>query len=350
MVIKENKDYTLGEIAELIDAHLIINSHYDENYLVSGLDTLSAADETKISFLSNKKYRKDLLNTSAAAVILLAEDAKDCRSTCLVHKNPYLAYAKLSALFSRKIERSLGIHKNSSVSKKAKLGKNVTVCAGSVIMDDVIVGDNCYIGPNCVIENSATLGDSVSLTSNVVINHFVQIKNDVSIQSGSVIGSDGFGYAYSGNLDNNNLWEKINHSGIVIIGNRVQIGANTTIDRGALGNTLISDDVIIDNQVHIAHNVSIGRGTAIAGCTGIAGSVTIGENCRIAGGVGITGHLSITNGVTILSMTRVNNSISEPGVYASGTIMQNADDWRKNVIRFKHLDNLYDRVKKIEDS
>tara|TARA_B100002019_G_scaffold130121_1_gene111876 strand:- start:657 stop:1709 length:1053 start_codon:yes stop_codon:yes gene_type:complete len=350
MTTKENKNYSLGEIAKIIDAHLIINSHYDENYLVSGLATLSSADASNISFLSNKKYKNELLKTSAAAVILLAEDAKDCKSTCLVHPNPYLAYAKLSSFFSTVIETPKGIHKSACVSETAKLSSNVTVCAGSVIMDDVTLGENCFIGPNCVIESSAILGDNVSLTSNVVINHCVQIKNNVNIQSGSIIGSDGFGYAHSGGTDSENLWEKINHSGFVMIGNRVEIGANTTIDRGALGNTVISDDVIIDNQVHIAHNVHIGRGTAIAGCTGIAGSVSIGENCRIAGGVGITGHLSITDGVTILSMTRVNNSISEPGIYASGTVMQNADDWRKNVIRFKHLDNLYDRVKKIEDS
>lgn len=349
MELEKTFNISLSEIANLIDAQLIINSHFDDKYKVSGLATLSNADNTKISFLSNNRYKNDLLTTSAAAVILLAENAKDCPSACLIHENPYLAYAKLSKIFDITPKPQMSIDSGSFVSQSAKLGTNVTVCVGAVIMDDVVIGDNTFIGPNCVIEKKASLGNDVKLTSNVVINHSVQIKNNVNIQSGAIIGSDGFGYAPSGIDNNDRLWEKINHSGTVIIGNRVEIGANTTIDRGALGDTTISDDVIIDNQVHIAHNVCIGRGTAIAGCTGIAGSVIIGENCRIAGGVGITGHLSIASGVTILSMTRVNNSISEPGVYASGTVMQSADDWRKNVIRFKNLDNLYDRVKKIED-
>ena len=342
--------YTLLEIAGLINAELQATSESDKNVQIEGLASLSSATKSRVSFLANSKYRSELASTSAAAVILSAEDAEYSPVACLVHEEPYLAYAKLSHYFNPRPKAAIGIHPAAVIATSVEVGDNVSIGAGVVIMDDVLIGDNVVIASNCVIENAVSIGDDVTLMSNVVLNFGVKIGNGVKIQSGTVIGSDGFGYAPSTLPTEPNAWQKIAHCGSVVIGNRVEIGANTTIDRGVLDDTLIADDVIIDNQVHIAHNVKIGAGTAIAGCAGIAGSTTIGKHCRIAGGVGIIGHISIADRVSILSMTRVTRSINQAGTFASGTSMQAVTKWRKNVARLNQLDEIYRRVKALENT
>ena len=341
--------YTLLEIAGLLDAELRISQDADQDARIEGLASLASATENRVSFLANAQYRSKLTSTRAAAVILSAEDAEYSPVACLIHEEPYLAYAKLSHYFNPRPKPVLGIHPSAIIASNVKIGENVSIGPGVVILDQVLIGDNVVISSNSVIENAVTIGDDVTLMPNVMLNFGVTLGHGVVIQSGAVIGSDGFGYASSAMLGEPTAWQKIAHCGSVVIGNRVEIGANTTIDRGVLDDTLIADDVIIDNQVHIAHNVKIGAGTAIAGCTGIAGSTTIGEDCRIAGGVGITGHISIADRVSILSMTRVTRSINQAGTFASGTSMQEVTKWRKSAARLNQLDELHKRVKALEN-
>ena len=214
----------------------------------------------------------------------------------------------------------------------------------------MIIGDAVEIGPNTVIESGVCIGDDVYLAANVCIGYGVTLGNNVRVQAGAVIGSEGFGYAPEYNAERQSIdWNRIAQLGTVIIGHRVEIGANTTIDRGALDNTVIEDDVIIDNQVQIAHNVIVGSGTAIAGCVGIAGSAKIGRRCSIGGGAGIAGHLSIADDTTVLGMTLINRSVTTSGVYASGTGMQPADKWRKSAVRFTQLETLNKRIKVLEN-
>ncbi|MBQ77650.1 MAG: UDP-3-O-(3-hydroxymyristoyl)glucosamine N-acyltransferase [Cellvibrionales bacterium] len=341
--------YTLLEIADLLDAELRISNDVDKDVRIEGLASLASATENRVSFLANVKYRAELSLTRAAAVILSAEDAEYSPVACLIHEEPYLAYAKLSHYFNPRPKPILGIHPSAVIAENVKIGDNVSIGPGVVILDQVLIGDNVVISSNSVIENAVVIGDNVTLMPNVVLNFGVKLGCGVVIQSGTVIGSDGFGYAPSGSPKGSNAWQKIAHCGSVVIGDRVEIGANTTIDRGVLDDTSIADDVIIDNQVHIAHNVKIGAGTAIAGCTGIAGSTTIGKDCRIAGGVGIIGHINIADRVSILSMTRVTRSISQAGTFASGTSMQAVTKWRKSAARLNQLDDLHKRVKALEN-
>ena len=341
--------YTLLEIAGLLDAELRISKDADQDVRIEGLASLASATENKVSFLANAKYRSELSSTRAAAVILSAEDAEYSPVACLIHEEPYLAYAKLSHYFNPRPKPPLGIHPSAVISSNVKIGDNFSIGPGVVILDHVVIGNNVVISSNSVIENGVTIGDNVTLMANVILNFGVKVGSRVVIQSGTVIGSDGFGYAPSALLGEPTAWQKIAHCGSVVIGDRVEIGANTTIDRGVLDDTLIADDVIIDNQVHIAHNVKVGAGTAIAGCTGIAGSTTVGEDCRIAGGVGITGHISIADRVSILSMTRVTGSIKQAGTFASGTSTQEVTKWRKSAARLNQLDELHKRVKALEN-
>tara|TARA_B100000767_G_C19757003_1_gene533388 strand:+ start:1188 stop:2252 length:1065 start_codon:yes stop_codon:yes gene_type:complete len=340
--------YTLYEIAELLGAVLKVSNESDNDIRIVGLASLTSASDNRVSFLANSKYRSQLASTAAAAVILSDDDALFSPVACLIHEDPYLAYAKLSHYFNPRPKAVIGIHPSAVIASNVKIGDNVSIGPGVVILDHVFIGDNVVISSNSVVESAVTIGDDVTLMPNVTLNFGVKIGNEVIIQSGSVIGADGFGYAPLASLSEPHAWQKIAHCGSVVIGDRVEIGANTTIDRGVLDDTLIASDVIIDNQVHIAHNVSIGSGTAIAGCTGIAGSTTIGEDCRIAGGVGITGHISIADGVSILSMTRVTRSIKQAGTFASGTSMQTVTKWRKSAARLNQLDELHKRVKALE--
>jgi UDP-3-O-[3-hydroxymyristoyl] glucosamine N-acyltransferase len=213
-----------------------------------------------------------------------------------------------------------------------------------VIGKDVVIGDNAKIGPNTTIAEGCQIGDNLNLRANVTLYHRLIIGNNVSIHSGTVIGSDGFGYA-----NDKGVWVKIPQTGSVVIGNDTEIGSNTSIDRGALDNTVIGNDVIIDNLVQIAHNVNIGDHSCICGSTGIAGSTTIGKYVVIAGSCGINGHIDICDQVQVTGFSMVTKSITQPGVYSSGMPVLPSRDWQRNTVRLRQIDKLVDRVKALED-
>jgi len=305
--------------------------------------TLQHADITQISFLTNPSYRKQLASTKAGAVIMSAADAEDCPTNAIVSQNPYAAYAKIAALLSPEEKYNAGIDPAAHIATDVIISKTASIAAGVVIESGVALADFVRIGPGCVLQKNVKIGAHSILTANVTVAHECEIGERNIIHPGVVIGADGFGQA----MDNGN-WIKVPQLGRVVIGDDVEIGANTTIDRGAIENTIIEDNVKLDNQIQVAHNVKIGAHTAIAGCTAIAGSTTIGKHCRIAGMVGIVGHLQIADNVTVTAKSLVSGSIKKAGVYSAGTPLEPNQQWRKNTIRFKHLDEMAKRLKALE--
>ncbi len=314
-------EYTLAEIAQHIDARLV----GEASLSVSGVSSLESPRAGTIGFLTQSRYRKYLDNTPAVAVILREADLEYCPVAALVCDNPYAAYARLTALFAPSSSGESAIHPSAIIDPSAELGEGVMVGANAVIAAGVRIGAGSRIYPNVSIYHDCIVG-----------------KNAV-IHSGAVIGSDGFGFANEGGR-----WIKIHQLGRVVIGDDVEIGANTSIDRGAIEDTVIGNNVIIDNQVQVAHNVRIGDYTAIAGCVGIAGSAVIGKHCALGGGAGILGHLQIADGVTVTAMSLVTNSIKQPGVYSAGTPLEPKAQWQKNFVRFKQLDDMSRRIRSLE--
>jgi UDP-3-O-[3-hydroxymyristoyl] glucosamine N-acyltransferase len=328
-----------------IATHIGADIKGNESLLVDGIATLKAAGGSQLSFLANPQYARFLQQTKAAAVILAPEFVEQCVTNVLVMDNPYLGYAKASQMFAPDVFGKVGIASSAIISPTAVLGENVTIGPHVVIEEGVVVGSNSVIGAGCYIGFRSQLGKEVFLHPSVTICHGVILGDRVRVHSGAVLGSDGFGFA-----PDQGKWIKIEQLGGVHIGDGVEIGANTTIDRGALDDTVIEANVCLDNQIQIGHNVRIGEGTVIAACTGVSGSSTIGRHCMLGGGVGIAGHLSIADGVQITGMTLVTHDIKEAGVYSSGTAVEPNRNWRKNVARFRQLDSLARRIKKLEKS
>lgn len=328
---------TLQELAVAIDADLI----GDPNYQISSCATLESARSDQLSFIYNKKYITDLQTTNAGVVILSDAFLAGYDGNALIVKNPYLAYAKAANVIHAAPPRLGSIHASVVIGDNANIAEDCVLAPHVVIGDDVTIGKGCYIGPGCVIANKVVIGNNLKLVANVSLGEETKIGDNVTIHPSTVIGSDGFGYAP---YNDKKGWCKIPQLGHVVIGNDVEIGSNTSIDCGALDDTVIGDGVKIDNQVQIAHNVVIGDHTAIAACTGIAGSTKIGKYCTFAGGVGLVGHISITDGVHVTGMTMVTHSINEAGVYSSGTPFQKNTDWLKNAVRFKQLDKLTKKI------
>lgn len=311
---------------------------------ISGVGTLAAASTGQVAFLANRKYRKDLLTTQASAVILSKVDAEQCPTHALVATNPYAAWARIASLFTRDSEPHSGIHKNATVATGAKLANGISIGPQAVIGENVSIGEGTTIGPGCVVEANARIGAHTRLVANVSVGEGVQIGDYGLIHPGAVIGSDGFGFAPDGGQ-----WVKVPQLGSVIIADHVEIGANTSIDRGAIEDTLIGEGVKLDNNIQVGHNVSIGAHTVIAGMSGIAGSTEIGKHCMIGGAAGFAGHLTITDGVIIGGRGNVTKSINEPGMYSSIIPVEPERKWRRLVSRFRQLDELLARVKRLED-
>lgn len=334
-------EYSLGELAELLSADL----DGDAGFLITGIAGLGKASSTQISFLANNSYRKLLANTRAGAVLLKREDAELFTGHKLIVKDPYLSYARLTRLYDRSAEQPGGVHptavieEGAEVDPSACIGPQASIGAGAVIAAGVMIGPGSSVGAR------ARIGCRTRLAANVTLYHDVTIGEDCVLHSGCVVGSDGFGFAPDRETGG---WCKIHQLGGVCVGNRVEIGACTTIDRGALTDTEIHDGVIIDNLVHVAHNCIIGENTAIAAKCGIAGSTRIGRNCTLAGAVGVTGHIEIADNVHFTGMTMVTKSISEPGSYSSGTAASSTREWRKNAVRFNQLHELAARIKTLE--
>lgn len=338
------RSISLAEIAEKIGATLVVSQEAsDDQWLVSGIATLELATAKEVTFLANPSYRKQLATTKAAAVILHSDLQTECPVPALVMNNPYMGFAKLSQLFDNLPEQAAVIHPSAIVAESASIAENVSIAANVVIGEYVQIGSGTRIGANSVIGDHSMIGKQCILHANVVMYHDVVIGDQCILHSGCVLGADGFGFAPDAGS-----WTKIAQLGGVRVGHQVEIGANTTIDRGALGNTQIGNGVKLDDQVMIAHNVIVGDNSAIAATSGIAGSTVLGKNCTIAGAVGIAGHLELTDGVHITAMTLVTKSINVSGAYSSGTAMMPANDWRKSATRFRQLDDIARRLKKLE--
>ncbi|MFK5913873.1 MAG: UDP-3-O-(3-hydroxymyristoyl)glucosamine N-acyltransferase [Woeseiaceae bacterium] len=331
--------YTLGELAKHVSGEV----QGDASCVIESVATLHHASPSQITFLTNPAYRKELANSKAGAVILSATDAESCHLNALVSKNPYAAYAKIAALLSPDEKFDAGIHSSAHIHESSTISLDASIAAGVVIEEGVIISSGVRIGPGCVIQKNSKIGAASILTANVTVAHGCNIGERNLIHPGVVIGADGFGQAMD-----NGQWIKVPQLGGVKIGDDVEIGANTTIDRGAIEDTVIEDNVKLDNQIQVAHNVHIGAHTAIAGCTAIAGSTNIGKHCRIAGMVGIVGHLEIADNVTVTAKSLVTGSIKKAGVYSAGTPLEPNAQWRKNTVRFKHLDEIARRLNKLE--
>jgi UDP-3-O-[3-hydroxymyristoyl] glucosamine N-acyltransferase len=335
----QRKSYRLEDIVARFGGNILGNAEV----LISQISTLDSAQAHQIAFLANTRYRAQLDATQAGAVILGAADAEATTIPRIVCANPYAYFAKLSAFLNPLPQAVAGIHPSAVIGKEAKIAPGTEIGANVVIGDGAQIGCNSVIMAGCSIGAGVVIGENARLYPRVVVYHDCILGNNLIAHSGVVIGADGFGIAME-----EGRWLKIPQIGRVVIGNDVEIGANTTIDRGALDDTVIEDDVKLDNQIQIAHNVHVGAHTAIAGCVGVAGSTTIGRYCRIGGSAGILGHLQIADYVEVSSFTLVGKSIKERGSYCGIFPFSTTQAWRKNAAQVRHLDELADRVKQLE--
>ncbi len=329
------RSYTLLELAEYSGARL--SGAPDSE--IRGIGSIAGACPGELTFLGDSRHRHLLAETRATAIVLKEEDSAVCRLPALICDDPHLAFADISRLFRRGDAPGRGIHPSAVVAGDVVLGDEVTIGACSVIAAGCRIGKGTIIGPNCTVMENCRIGDACLLTTQVTLQSGVRLGHRVAIHPGAVVGADGFGYA-----SRDGGWVKIEQVGGVRIGDDVEIGANTTIDRGALDDTVIGNGVKIDNQVQIAHNVRIGDDTAIAGCVGIAGSTVIGRRCRIGGLSGIQGHIEICDDVVVSAMTSVIKSISKAGRYTSCMPQQTHREWRHNALHYRRLDRLAKRV------
>lgn len=333
------KRIKLGELANLVEAQLI----GDASLEITGIAPLQHASDGMLSFLSNPRYVKYLADTKATAVIINVEFKHLCNTNALIVTNPYAVYAKIVSLFAHRAEHIPGIHKTAAIGEHCQIHASAFIGPNCVIGKNVVIDEHVHISAGSVIGDNCHIASNSWLHANVTLYHQVEIGQRCIIHSGVVIGSDGFGIA-----QDNGVWKKIEQIGGVVIGNDVEIGANTTIDRGALDDTVIEDGVKLDNQIQVAHNVRIGAHTVIAGCTGISGSTQIGSHCMIGGACCIGGHITITDNVVLTATTGVNRSITKPGVYSGSGGAQDNAEWRKNNARFKQLDRLARKVLNLE--
>ncbi len=302
---------------------------------LTGVATLDSASPTQIAFLANPKYRSKLATTRAGAVIIGPGDRDAGSMPRIVSDNPYAYYARTVALFHPAAPPKPGIHPFAQVDASARVDAYAQIDAFAVVGADASIAKGARIGSHCVIGRGVAIGADTVLNPRVTIYDGCSIGARVIIHSGAVIGADGFGMARDAGR-----WIKIPQVGAVRIGDDVEIGANTTIDRGALDDTVIEEGAKLDNQIQVGHNCVIGAHTVIAGCTGISGSVTIGKNCMIGGGVGLVGHIDICDNVTISGFSLITKSITEPGTYTSGLPFMPHAEWLRNAVHLRRLDKI----------
>ena len=327
--------FTAADLAERFSLQL----HGDGSVLVRGVATRANPGPGQPAFPANPRSRPQLAASAAAVVVLRADDVASAPGTALVAKDPYVAFARISALFERVPAREPGIHPSAAIDPTAEVSADAHVGPFVSIGARSKVGPGCVIGPGCTIGEDCTLDAGCELQARVTLVTPVRLGHRVLIHPGAVIGADGFGLA----MDSGH-WIKVPQLGGVVVGDDCEIGANTCIDRGALDDTMLDEDVRIDNLVQIGHNVRVGAHTAIAGSAAVAGSARIGRYCLIGGGAGVVGHLEIADKVTITARSLVTHTIREPGEYSSGTPLTDNRTWRKNAARFKQLDALARRV------
>ena len=313
----------------------------------SGIGSLvSCMALAQLSHFSNPSYRHLLADCQAAALLLRPDDRSLWSGPALLTDNPYLAFARLTQLFSVQDQLPPGVHPQAVVAETATLGDDVAIGPGVVIGADTLIGDRVHIHANCVIGENCVLSDGVVLKPNVSVYHDVHLGSATVVHANAVLGADGFGFT----PDSRGHLQEIAQLGGLRVGANVSIGAASTIDRGTLDHTVIEDGVKIDNQVQIGHNCHIGAHSVICGCVGIVGSTRIGRHCVLAGGVGIGGSSPITlcDGVTVSGMTHVSSSINEPGVYSGGVLHSSTRRWKRNALRLQKLDELFRRVARLE--
>lgn len=331
---------TLGSLAEQLGAELI----GPRDLAIRRVATLEEAGPDDISFLASRQYRPLLATTRAGAVILGGVDRDATQLPRLVSRNPYALFARVSALLNPGDPSQPGVHPSAFVDPAARVADSSTIGPNAVIGADSEIGERTVVGPGCVIGCGTAIGDDTLLHANVTVYHDCVVGDRCIVHSGVVIGGDGFGMA-----EEHGRWIKVPQIGRAIIGDDVEIGSNTTIDRGTLGDTVVGNGVKLDNQIQIAHNVLIGEHTAVAACAGFAGSSRIGSRCRIGGAAMIHGHLEICDGVTVAAGTMVRRSIAEPGVYDGFFPALPHRKWMRNLARFNHLDDLAQRVQELEE-
>jgi UDP-3-O-[3-hydroxymyristoyl] glucosamine N-acyltransferase len=322
-------EYSLGDLAVRFGLGL----RGEPSLKVSRVATLSHAGSGALSFLANPRYRKQMESTRATAVLVGPEHAADCPVAALIDPNPYLAYARIADLLYPQAPATAGIHPTAVVSVNARIAASASVGPLAVIEDDVDIAEGVIIGPGCIVQRGAHVGLGSHLVARVNLYAGVRIGRRCILHAGAVVGADGFGFAPDAGT-----WVKVPQVGSVQIGDDVEIGANTTIDRGAIDDTVVEHGVKLDNQIQVGHNVTIGAHSAIAGCVGISGSTTIGKRCMIGGGVGIAGHLTIADDVVVTGVSLVSASIKTAGSYSSGMPAVETRKWRRMVAHLRRLD------------
>ncbi len=329
----------LQELAEAVGAELRGNPET----LISGVGTLQRAEPGELSFLSNPAYRRHLKSTRASAVVISPADAEHCPVDSLITDNPYLAYARAAALLFPEPACEPGIHPSAVVAASAEIDGSAHIGACVAIGEEVVIGPGVIVGSGCVIEAGCRIGQATRLVARVTLCRGTSIGARCLIHPGAVLGADGFGLA-----NDNGRWQKVPQLGCVRVGDEVEIGANTTIDRGAVEDTVLHDGVKLDNQIQIAHNVEIGEHTAMAGCVAIAGSTKIGRHCTVGGLSGVVGHLTIGDNVHISAATLVTHSLQSPGYYSGGLPAMENGEWRKAVARVRRLEGMNKALKSLK--
>jgi len=322
-------EFSLGELAVRFGLTL----RGEPGLTVRSVATLSRANPGTLSFLANSRYRRQLECTRATAVILSAEDVAHCPVAALIDPNPYLAYARIAALLHPETAPEPGIHPSAVVAGGARVAASASIGPLAVIEEGAHIGERVLVGPGCIVQKGASVGADSTLRSGVNLYPGVTLGMRCLLHAGAVVGADGFGFA-----PNSGTWEKVPQVGSVRVGDDVEIGANTTIDRGAIDDTVVENGVKLDNQIQVGHNVIIGAHTAIAACTGISGSTVIGQRCMIGGMVGFAGHLTIADDVVVTGCSLVSASIKKPGSYSSGMPTVETRLWRRMVAHLRRLD------------
>ena len=333
--------FSLGELAVQFGCDLV----GDPEATVSRVATLSNADAESLSFFANKAYRDHLRQTTAGAVLVHPDDVTDCPVNALLAENPYLTYARIADVLYPLPALAAGIHKSAIVASTASVPQSAQVSANVVIQDDCVIGERVSVGPGVVVGPRCTIGASTRLLANATLVQDVQMGERCIVHPGAVIGSDGFGIVKS-----DGAWVRVPQIGGVRIGSDVEIGANTTIDRGAIDDTVIENGVRLDNLIQIAHNVQIGEHTAMAAFTGISGSTIIGKRCMFAGRAGVVGHINICDDVVVGGATMISKDVREPGFYTASFPAEKDWDWKRKVARFRRMDELVKRVGALEKS
>ncbi len=330
---------SLGELASTLGCEIV----GDPDASISAVATLALGQPGAISFFANQAYSEALRNTKASAVILAEENVSLSPTNAVISSNPYLAYARIAEILYPKDLFEGAIHSSASVAKSASVAQSAYVAAHAVIDEHCVIGEHVYIGPGVVVGPRCNIDAQSRLLANCTLVQDVSIGKRSTIHSGAVLGSDGFGNAMS-----DSGWVKVPQVGGLSIGDDVEIGCNSTIDRGAIGDTIVGNGVRLDNLIQIAHNVVIGEHTAMAGMTGIAGSTVIGKRCMFAGQTGSVGHITICDDVVIGAQSYVSKDIREPGIYVASFPAEKDKDWKRKVVRFRNLADLFRRVGKLE--